>query len=59
METIYTDFISNNHDYQVEFLLEQMRLALAKKDYVTTQIISKKISPKFFKDKENADVSQI
>lgn len=33
---------------KVEFILEQMRLCLAKKDYIRTQIISKKISTKFF-----------
>ena len=35
---------------KVEFILEQMRLCLAKKDYVRAQIISKKISIKFFED---------
>ena len=35
---------------KVEFILEQMRLCLAKKDYIRTQIISKKISTKFFED---------
>jgi len=35
---------------KVEFILEQMRLCLAKKDYIRTQIISKKISIKFFED---------
>ncbi|KAF6776850.1 hypothetical protein AHF37_03969 [Paragonimus kellicotti] len=35
---------------KVEFMLEQIRLGLAKKDYIRTQIISKKISPKFFND---------
>ncbi|KAG0770596.1 hypothetical protein G6F33_001046 [Rhizopus arrhizus] len=38
---------------KVEFILEQMRLCLAKHDYVRTQIISKKINTKFFQDKEN------
>ena len=38
---------------KVEYILEQMRLCLAKKDYIRTQIISKKISVKFFEsDKE-------
>ncbi|KNC83285.1 hypothetical protein SARC_04464 [Sphaeroforma arctica JP610] len=36
---------------KIEFILEQMRLMLAKKDYIRTQIISKKISPRTF-DKE-------
>ena len=35
---------------KVEFILEQMRLCLAKKDYTRTQILSRKISPKFFQD---------
>lgn len=33
---------------KVELILEQMRLCLAKKDYIRTQIISKKINTKFF-----------
>ncbi len=33
---------------KVDFILEQMRLCLAKKDYIRMQIISKKISIKFF-----------
>lgn len=41
---------------KVEFILEQMRLCLAKKDYIRTQIISKKISTKFF-DEKDTDVS--
>jgi len=35
---------------KVEFILEQMRLCLAKQDYVRTQIISKKISTKYFEE---------
>ena len=35
---------------KVDFILEQMRLCLAKKDYIRTQIISKKISTKFFEN---------
>ncbi|CAF4331823.1 unnamed protein product, partial [Adineta steineri] len=35
---------------KIEFLLEQMRLCLAKHDYVRTQIISKKINTKAFED---------
>lgn len=35
---------------KVEFLLEQMRLHLANQDLMKTQIISKKINPKFFID---------
>lgn len=43
---------------KVELILEQMRLCLAIKDYVRTQIISKKISTKFFDD-PTAQVNQI
>ncbi|XP_045214361.1 26S proteasome non-ATPase regulatory subunit 12-like [Mercenaria mercenaria] len=35
---------------KVEFILEQMRLCIAKKDYIRTQIISKKINTRFFDD---------
>jgi len=35
---------------KLEFLLEQMRLCLAKYDYIRTQIISKKINIKAFED---------
>ncbi|CAH8824826.1 unnamed protein product [Trichobilharzia szidati] len=41
---------------KVEFMLEQMRLCLAKKDFIRTQIISRKISTKFFADVENEDL---
>jgi len=41
---------------KVEFILEQMRLCLAKKDYVRAQIISKKISVKFFEDDKEQDL---
>lgn len=40
---------------RVEFILEQMRLCLAVKDYIRTQIISKKINTKFFQE-ENTEV---
>ena len=40
---------------KIEFLLEQMRLCLAKQDYIRTQIISKKINIKAFED-ESAHV---
>uniref|UniRef100_A0A6P7FXG7 Uncharacterized protein LOC114335245 n=1 Tax=Diabrotica virgifera virgifera TaxID=50390 RepID=A0A6P7FXG7_DIAVI len=33
---------------KVELILEQMRLCVAKQDYIRTQIISKKINTKFF-----------
>ncbi|KAI9494908.1 PCI domain-containing protein [Zychaea mexicana] len=41
---------------KTDFILEQMRLSLAKHDYVRTQIISKKINNKFFQEKENEDL---
>lgn len=41
---------------KVEFILEQMRLCLAKQDLVRTQIISKKINIKFFNDAEHQDL---
>lgn len=41
---------------KVEYILEQMRLCLAKKDYIRTQIISKKISVKFFEDEKQQDL---
>lgn len=41
---------------KVELILEQMRLCLEIKDYIRTQIISKKISTRFFEE-ENTEVS--
>lgn len=41
---------------KVEFILEQMRLCLAIKDYIRTQIISKKINVKFFEDVSAQDL---
>ena len=43
---------------KVDFILEQMRLCLAKKDYIRTQIISKKISPKFFENNQEQVCTQ-
>eukprot|EP00048_Salpingoeca_helianthica_P015637 m.227751 g.227751 ORF g.227751 m.227751 type:complete len:442 (-) comp17310_c0_seq1:309-1634(-) len=43
-------FGSMDRREKVEFILEQMRLGLARKDYIRTQIISKKISTRFFED---------
>lgn len=40
---------------KVELILEQMRLTLAKKDYIRTQIISKKINVKYFDDEKLTD----
>ncbi|KAG7223691.1 hypothetical protein INR49_015416 [Caranx melampygus] len=42
---------------KVEFILEQMRLCIAVKDYIRTQIISKKINTKFFQE-EGTEVDQ-
>lgn len=41
---------------KTEFILEQMRLCLAKKDYTRVQIISKKITGRFFEDPAHADL---
>uniref|UniRef100_A0A4W3K9G4 26S proteasome non-ATPase regulatory subunit 12 n=1 Tax=Callorhinchus milii TaxID=7868 RepID=A0A4W3K9G4_CALMI len=41
---------------KVEFILEQMRLCLAVKDYIRTQIISKKINTKFFQDENTEEL---
>lgn len=41
---------------KVELILEQMRLCLAKQDYIRTQIISKKINTKFFEDEGTQDL---
>lgn len=38
---------------KAEFILEQMRLCLAKADFTRVQLISKKISIKFFEDEGN------
>merc|ERR1711874_599041 len=41
---------------KVELILEQMRLCLATKDYIRAQIISKKISIRFFEKSEHQDL---
>lgn len=41
---------------KVELLLEQIRLGLAKKDYIRTQIVAKKIQVKFFDDEAHQDL---
>jgi 26S proteasome regulatory subunit N5 len=41
---------------KTDFILEQMRLCFAKKDYSRGQIISKKIGLKFFEDVANEDL---
>merc|ERR1712179_458247 len=49
-------FGSMDKKEEVEFILEQMRLCLAKKDYIRTQIISKKISSRFFEDADTMEL---
>jgi len=41
---------------KTEYILNQMRLVLAKKDYIRTQIISRKINPKLLEDEEFQDL---
>ena len=41
---------------KVELILEQMRLCLATKDYIRAQIISKKISVRFFENSEHHEL---
>ncbi|KAK4337192.1 hypothetical protein RND71_043291 [Anisodus tanguticus] len=41
---------------KIELLLEQIRLGLAKKDYIRTQIVAKKIQIKFFEDEAQQDL---
>jgi len=43
---------------KIELILEQMRLCLAIKDYIRTQIISKKINTNFFNN-ENPEIQQL
>jgi len=43
---------------KTEFILEQMRLCLLNKDYIRVQIISKKISTRYF-DSEEEDVQKL
>ncbi|XP_046394223.1 26S proteasome non-ATPase regulatory subunit 12 [Ischnura elegans] len=44
---------------KVELILEQMRLCLAKQDYIRTQIISKKINPRFFEDESDSGIQDL
>ncbi|GBP33610.1 26S proteasome non-ATPase regulatory subunit 12 [Eumeta japonica] len=43
---------------KVELILEQMRLCLAIKDYIRTQIISKKINTKFFEEEDTQKLKE-
>lgn len=49
-------FGSMDKKEKVELILEQMRLCLARKDYIRTQIISKKVSTRFFEDESVQDL---
>ena len=49
-------FGSMKREEKVGFILEQMRLCLAKKDYIRTQIICKKINTKFFNEVDTPEV---
>lgn len=49
-------FGSMDKKEKVEMILEQMRLCLARKDYIRTQIISKKINTKFFEDENTEEL---
>ncbi|KJE98064.1 proteasome 26S non-ATPase subunit 12 [Capsaspora owczarzaki ATCC 30864] len=49
-------FGSMDRKEKVDFILEQMRLCLAKQDFIRTQIISKKISPKFFDNPDHQEL---
>lgn len=49
-------FGSMDRREKVDFILEQMRLGLARKDYIRTQIISKKVSIKFFEEEATHDL---
>ena len=49
-------FGSMRREEKVGFILEQMRLCLAKKDYIRTQIICKKINTKFFSEVDTPEV---
>lgn len=49
-------FGSMDRKEKVELILEQMRLCIARKDFIRTQIISKKISIRFFEDEKVQDL---
>ncbi|XP_053988292.1 26S proteasome non-ATPase regulatory subunit 12 [Hylaeus anthracinus] len=44
---------------KASLILEQMRLCLAKKDFMRTQIIAKKINVKFFKDDDDEETQTL
>ena len=47
---------SGEHKEKVELILEQMRLCLASNDYIQAQIISKKISIRFFESSKQQEL---
>jgi 26S proteasome regulatory subunit N5 len=49
-------FGSMDRKEKVELILEQMRLCIARKDFIRTQIISKKIHIKFFDEEVNQEL---
>ncbi|KAJ2350671.1 proteasome regulatory particle subunit [Coemansia sp. RSA 2618] len=49
-------FGSMDRREKTEFILEQMRLCLAKRDYIRTAIISHKINPKYFERADTEDL---
>lgn len=44
---------------KASLILEQMRLCLAKQDFIRTQIIAKKINIKFFEDENNEETQTL
>lgn len=44
---------------KASLILEQMRLCLAKQDFVRTQIIAKKINIKFFEDEKDEESQEL
>lgn len=44
---------------KASLILEQMRLCLAKQDFVRTQIIAKKINIKFFEDEKDEETQEL
>lgn len=49
-------FASMEQREKTEFILEQMRLNLLRKDYIRTQIVSRKINIKYFAAEETSDL---
>jgi len=52
-------FGSMERKEKIEFILEQMRLCLAKKDYIRVQIISKKINTRYFETSTDEEVQKL